>query len=219
MTNISYFSYICLDKWKDKTLTNMKRILSIVCIAATAWLLTACGSVIQLPRNGMNGGIKTYTFYNLPENLQDLQSLPEANLKDPYGVAALTIAALCRYETNPDACFEMLNWLKGPDGLSTYEKQFIRERLQGKTYKPRSFFQGATPQNSYAPTQPYKLTPVSNPYSFQESGWATIYLRSGGADSERPIKLRQKASTGEWFLNDIQCLSDIRTPANEDPWK
>ena len=112
MTNISYFSYICPDKRKDKTLTNMKRILSIVCIAATAWLLTACGSVIQLPRNGMNGGIKTYTFYNLPENLQDLQSLPEANLKDPYGVAALTIAALCRYETNPDACFEMLNWLK-----------------------------------------------------------------------------------------------------------
>ena len=57
-----FFSYICLDKRKDKTLTYMKRILSIVCIAATAWLLTACGSVIQLPRNGMNGGIKTYTF-------------------------------------------------------------------------------------------------------------------------------------------------------------
>ena len=29
-------------------------------------------------------------------------------------------------------------------------------------------FQGATPQNSYKPSQPYKLTPVSNPYSFQD---------------------------------------------------
>ena len=182
----------------------MKRLLTFFSIAATAVILNSCGALSLL-----NGGIKTYTFYNLPENLQELQALPEANMKDPYGVAALTIAALCRYETNPE---------KGPESLSTYEKQFIKERLQGKTYKPRSFFQGATPQNNYTPTQPYKLTPVSNPYTFQNDGWATIYLRSGGADSERPIKLRQKKSTGEWFLNDIQCLSDIRTPANENPW-
>ena len=32
------------------------------------------------------------------------------------------------------------------------------------------------------------------------------------------IKLRKKPSTGQWFLNDIQCLSDIRVPASEDPW-
>ena len=164
------------------------------------------------------GGIKTYTFYNLPENLEQLQKLPEANMKDPYGVAALVIAALCRYETNPEDCFEMLNWLKGPESLSTYEKQFIKERLTGKTYKPRSYFQGATPNNNYTPSNPYKFRPESNPYTFQNAGWATIWVRSGGADNPRSIKLRQKGSTGEWFLNDIQCLSDIRTPANENPW-
>lgn len=196
----------------------MKRFFSILLILAAVWPLISCGSVIQLPRNSFNGGIKTYTFYNLPETLEDLQALPEANMKDPYGVAALTIAALCRYETNPDACFEMLAWLKGPDELSTYERQFIRERLQGKGYKPRSYFQGATPANNYTPSQPYKLTPVSNPYTFQNEGWAVIYINSGGADSPRTIKLRQKKSTGEWFLNEVQCLSDIRTPANEDPW-
>ncbi|MCR4824713.1 MAG: hypothetical protein K5849_05070 [Bacteroidales bacterium] len=166
----------------------------------------------------LNGGIKTYTFYNLPENVDQLKQLPEANMKDPYGVAALVMAALCRYETNPEDCFEMLNWLKGPDDLSTYERQFIRERLQGKAYKPRSFFQGATPDNNYTPKNPYKFTPVSNPYTFQTAGWASIRVQSGGADSPRTIKLRQKGSTGEWFLNEIQCLSDIRTPANENPW-
>ena len=139
-------------------------------------------------------------------------------MKDPYGVAALVIAALCRYETNPEDCFEMLNWLKGPESLSTYEKQFIKERLTGKTYKPRSYFQGATPNNNYTPSNPYKFRPESNPYTFQNAGWATIWVRSGGADNPRSIKLRQKGSTGEWFLNDIQCLSDIRTPANENPW-
>ena len=204
----------------------MRRILSITAaLAVTLTLLAGCSTIQKVVNNTgintssiFNGGIKTYTFYNLPENLEELKKLPEANMKDPYGVAALTIAALCRYETNPDDCYEMLNWLKGPESLSTYEKQFIRERLQGKTYKPRSFFQGATPANNSTPRSPYKLTPESNPYTFQNSGWATIWLRSGGADNPRSIKLRQKASTGEWFLNDIQCLSDIRTPANEDPW-
>ena len=76
----------------------------------------------------------------------------------------------------------MLDWLKGPESLSTYEKQFIRERLQGKTYKPRSYFRGATPANNYTPSTPYKFTPESNPYTFQNSGWATIWVRSGGAD-------------------------------------
>ena len=204
----------------------MRRILCIaVAFAATLTLIAGCSTIKNVVSNTglstpslLNGGIKTYTFYNLPENVDDLKKLPEANMKDPYGVAALTIAALCRYETNPDDCFEMLDWLKGPESLSTYEKQFIRERLQGKTYKPRSYFQGATPQNNYTPRTPYKFTPESNPYTFQNSGWATIWVRSGGADNARTIKLRQKASTGEWFLNEIQCLSDIRTPANEDPW-
>ena len=43
-----------------------------------------------------------------------------------------------------------------------------------------------------------------------------MWVKSGGADSPRQIKLRQKPSTGQWFLNDIQCLSDIRIPTEED---
>jgi len=35
----------------------------------------------------------------------------------------------------------------------------------------------------------------------------------------RPIKLRQKPSTGEWFLWEYSSpLSGIRIPAAEDPW-
>ena len=48
--------------------------------------------------------------------------------------------------------------------------------------------------------------------------WATMFVKSSGADSPRQIKLRKKPSTGQWFLNDIQCLSDIKVPANLDPW-
>ena len=122
------------------------------------------------------------------------------------------------YEQNPDEAIEMLNFLKGPAEVSTYEKQFIRERLNGKGYKARSFFAGATPENGYKPTIPYVISVSENPYSFDEENWATLYVTSGGADNPRPIKLRKKPSTGQWFLNDIQCLSDIRIPVEEDPW-
>lgn len=196
----------------------MNRIIRILAVlAASLVLLTGC-DILQSVLGGGGGGSGTYTFNSLPQNLDELKARPEANMKDPYGVAALTLAALCRYETSPEDCFEMLDWLKGPEDLSNYEKQFIRDRLTGKTYKPRSYFKGATPDNNYTPSKPIRFVPTSNPYTFQNEGWATIYVTSGGADNPRTIKLRKKASTGEWFLNEIQCLSDIRTPAADDPW-
>lgn len=161
---------------------------------------------------------ETFTFEALPKNVSELQALPEAAMDSAFKTTALTIAALCRYEENVDDAIAMLNFLKGPEDVSTYEKQFIRERMTGAMYKARSFFVGATPQNSYKPDTPYKIIVSENPYSFDNENWATLYVTSGGADNPRPIKLRKKPSTGQWFLNDIQCLSDIRVPVAEDPW-
>lgn len=107
---------------------------------------------------------------------------------------------------------------KGPADVSGMEKQFIRERLAGKQYKARSFFAGATPDNNYTPTTPLTITVSENPYSFDEDNCGVLYVKSGGADSGRPVKLRKKPSTGQWFVNDIQCLADIRTPKEADEW-
>lgn len=161
---------------------------------------------------------ETFSFSSLPADPQALKALPEASLDSPFKTAALTVVALCRYEQDPDAAVEMLNVLKGPAPVSTYEKQFIRERLAGKGYKILSYFAGATPENGYQPTTPYTITVSENPYSFDTENWATLYVTSSGADDPRPIKLRKKPSTGQWFLNDIQCLSDIRLPVEADPW-
>lgn len=160
-----------------------------------------------------------FVFISLPINISELKELPEAVLNSPYKTAALTIAVLCNYANDPDATFEMLDYLKGPERVSEYEKQFIKERLKGKEYKPFSYFNGATPQNGYAPIKPYSITVSETPYSFSDDNWATLYVKSSGADSPRGIKLRKKPSTGQWFLNDIQCLSDIRIPSADDPWK
>lgn len=160
----------------------------------------------------------SFTFAKLPANVSELQNLPEATLDSPFKTTALTLAALCQYEQDSESTIEMLNYLKGPGEVSPFEKQFIRERLAGKGYKPFSFFEGATPANGYQPKVPYTITVTATPHSYPDENWATLYVTSGGADSPRGIKLRKKPSTGQWFLVEIQCLSDIRVPVEEDPW-
>jgi len=161
---------------------------------------------------------ESFSFSYLPKNVAELQALPEASLDSPFKTTALTMLALCRFKENQDEMFEMLDFLKGPENVSPYEKQFIKERLSEKEYKPFSFFNGATPENGYTPSIPYTISVSENPYSFDNENWAVLWVKSSGGDNARQIKLRKKPSTGQWFLNDIQCLSDIRVPTSEDPW-
>lgn len=159
---------------------------------------------------------KTFTFNSLPKNVDELKALPESALATPFAAAALTVLALCEYEENAAVCIDMLNFLKGPQPLSPFETQFLRDRLVGKSYVPRSYFSGTSPQNNYEPSQPYTLTVFDGPYSYKDQGYAMLYIRSSGADSQRQIKLRAKGD--QWFLWENFLLPDIRKPAELDPW-
>ena len=198
------------DSLKRQAVSALKR-------EASKTLNNAVNDAVQAVGKGRNHK-ETFTFASLPINAAQLRALPEASLDSAYKTTALTILALCRYEHQPADAIEMLNFLKGPAPLSTYEKNFIEERMRGMKYKARSFLAGATPENGYKPTVPYSVTVSATPYSFDNENWATLYVTSGGSDNPRPIKLRKKPSTGQWFLNDIQCLADIRVPTEEDPW-
>ena len=159
---------------------------------------------------------ETFKFNAIPTNVEELKALPEAALTTPFAAAALSVLAFCRYGTDKQAAIDMINFLKGPQPLSNYDIQFLRDRLGGKEYKPFSFFDGSSPQNNYTPSQPYTITVSDNPYSYTQDGYAVLYLTSSGADNPRPVKLRRKGE--QWFLWEIQYLSDIRTPAADDPW-
>ena len=162
---------------------------------------------------------KTFTFETLPQTTDELAGLPEAALTDVYAVAALSLLALTRFETDREESIKMLNFLKGPDPMSPMATQQIADRfMDGKFYIVNSFFEGATPANNYTPSKPYKVKVSSTPYSFDNENWAVLYLHSGGADSPRPVKLRKKPSTGQWFLVEIQYLADIRPPVANDKW-
>ena len=99
--------------------------------------------------------------------------------------------------------------------MSAYDKQFLRDRLTGKFYKPRSYFKGTSPENNYQPTE-YTVEVFDNPYSYQSEGYVTLWLVSSGADSPRQIKLRKKGN--QWFLWENFLLPDIRIPKADDPW-
>ena len=169
---------------------------------------------------GTSAGNPSYkvALYQLPVSLAQLQAMPEGALKKPEHTAALTVAALCIYPFNQDSALEMLNYLQGPRGVTTYDKQFLADRFRDKDYVPRSYFTGATPQNNYEPSEPYTVTFFENPYSRSQDGYLTLHVRSGGADSPRQVKLRNKPSTGQWFLWEQFLLADIRQPVSADPW-
>ena len=177
----------------------------------------AVNTAVQNIGKGRNHTEK-FTFAALPTNVDELKALPEAKLDTAFKTTALVILALNRYEADPDAAIAMLGFLKGPEEFNGKEQTFLKDRLAGKGYKARSFLGGAVPANNYAPSMPYTVAVSENPYSFDEENWATMYVTSGGADNPRPIKLRKKPSTNEWFLNDIQCLADIKLPAADDKW-
>ena len=160
----------------------------------------------------------TFSFTALPESAAQLTALPEGDLSTPFKAAALTVCALCAAAADEAVGVEMLNALRGPRPLSVMEAQFLRDRLRGKHYVPFSYFKGAVPGNDYTPDQPFTVTVEENPYSYQNEGYATLYLHSGGADSPRPVTLRQKGD-GQWCLWEHSgLLPDIRKPKSENPW-
>ena len=171
---------------------------------------------VQSVPTSTNKSVKI-TFAALPETLEAFKVLPEARLETPFAAAALTVLAFCFYPENKDLSLQMLDFLRGPRPLSVMDKQFIADRFRDKDYVPRSYFEGAIPQNNYLPSEPYTITVSENPYSYQNEGYATLYVSSGGADSPRSVQLRL-AKDGKWYLWEQYLLADIRKPESENPW-
>lgn len=160
---------------------------------------------------------RTIVFEDMPSTLEEFKALEEARMSTPFDTAALTVCALSYYPINKQLSIEMLNFLRGPRPLSGMDLQFLADRFRDKDYVPRSYFLGATPDNDYEPNEPYSIEVEDNPYSYQNEGYATLYIHSGGADSPRQVQLR-KAKDEKWYLWDQFLLADIRKPESENPW-
>ena len=135
------------------------------------------GSAAANAVRNVGGKKEIFTFAKLPESLAELQALPEANLDTPFKTATLTVCALCAYAADKNIGTEMLNWLRGPRPLNGQDISFLNDRFRGeRTYLPFSYFAGATPDNSYTPSQPYTVTIESNHTSDDESGYRKLFI-------------------------------------------
>ena len=137
------------------------------------------------------------TIQSIPASLQEFETLA-AGGRQPERICALFLCALALFDKDRDAGTAAMNLLRGPRPMTPYDCQFLRDRLRA----------------------PYRLNVLadSRPQDI-EPGYLRVFLKTAGADSPRPMKLRQKASTGEWFLWEYSSiLSGIRIPAAEDPW-
>ena len=157
------------------------------------------------------------TLNCFPATLAEFEQLPR---RSPEEVCAGFLCALALYLRDTDAGIAAMNLLRGPRPMTPYDAQFLRDRLRGKGYLPLAYFEGAAPENSYTPARPYTLSVLPDPRPQDiEPGYLRVFLKTAGADAPRPVKLRQKPSTGEWFLWEYSSpLSGIRIPAAQDPW-
>ena len=173
-------------------------------------------------RHAVENKTKTIRFKELPTTLEEFKALEEAKLTDYFASAALAVLALNVCATDMDEGARILEFLNGPNDFSGQDRQFIENQfMDGRSYVTRSYFKGATPENNYTPDKPYAIEVTENPHSRDafEQGYITLYLESGGADSLRPIVLRTKKSTGEWFVNDFRALlAGIRKTIETDEW-
>ena len=156
-------------------------------------------------------------FNSLPSTFEEFASLPQAALSTPFDTAAMTVLAFCYYPQNKDLALQMVNYLRGPRPLSGGDISFIADRFRDSDYVPRSYFEGSTPANDYTPAEPYTIVVSENSYSYQNEGYATLYITSGGADSPRSVQMR-KAKDGKWYLWEQFILVGIRQPESANPW-
>ena len=162
-----------------------------------------------------------FTFSELPKNLNELKALSEASMDSPFKTAALTILSFYIYGNNKDEGIKCLNFLRGPhqQPLLPSQIQFFDDRFRDSDnakYIPISYFKGATPDNNYTPSKPYTLEIFENSHSYEQATYCTLHIMSGGADSERQIKLR--VASGTWYLWEQYILVGIKPPKSANPW-
>ena len=182
----------------------------------------------------------TFTFNALPRNIEELKTLEVDNRKyfeSQYFVTALFICCLNRMADNSTDAWEMINYLRthtatvGQNGISLVSnldmQNIVQSNLVGKDSNGfpvvnglRSFFAGATPENLYTPTTPYKVTVVeaaADPI-LTENGvtYARLHVISGGADSAQgPLTLRKTNNHG-WLIWDGEKAFTMNKKAQKE---
>ena len=165
---------------------------------------------------------KTFTFNAIPTSVDELKALNGGDMKDPFASVAMTVLALNMYYNDKDLGIAAFDYVMGPGELANLQKSGIDDSIrQNGTKVAISYFEGATPDNNYTPKQPLtiKVYEFATSKDVNNEGYLRLFVRSGGADSERLVTIRNKPSTGQWFAHEFSSLYlGIKTAKEDDPW-
>ena len=160
---------------------------------------------------------KTLVFSRMLTDVEDLKKL---DITDEYQSACAVVFTLARFEEDFSKGEEMLEYINGPEDVSKFDIDFIKNQIDQYPYVVRSYFNNTSLEDNYT-IKEVSITVLENTYSRDEEGYVKLWLHSSGADSNRSVMLRQKESTKEWFLfSDTYkgLMAGIRIPAENDKW-
>ena len=165
----------------------------------------------------------------LPQSLAEFVALRDRLARTPQGGAAMMIVALLLYAGDRALGTPCLAAAVDPARLEAgdggYQGQQlhrlamlrIEEQVEAQGYLPRSYLQGATPENGYRlPAPPYTLAFADNPYSGDAAaGTYKLFVSCSGAASPRPVTVSRDAH-GLWQAREWSSLIvGVREPARD----
>ena len=156
---------------------------------------------------------------HLPQSIAEFITLRDQVARTPAGGAAMMVLALHAYAEDPamgqqclTATVDRSRLKQDPGGykgwgLRRTDMQRIAHQIQNQPYLPRSYIQGAGPENGYAlPAPPYILNWSTNPYSGDpDTGTVKVFVVCSGAASARPVTLKRN-DRGLWKATEWSSL-------------
>lgn len=196
--------------------------------------LAACSSAPRM--SGMGGRLAaaatstTIEIPALPRSPEEFVTLRNDLAQKPAGGAAMMVVALIVYAQDAKLGEKLITiaveqrWLQA-DGqgyqgysLGRADQQRIRDQVGVRPYIAYSYVAGTSPEGGYAlPAGPLsiEITEVRD----EGDGSTKVFVRSTGADSPRPIRLRPN-DKGIWKASEwSSVLVDVRRPTTkqDDP--
>ena len=154
-------------------------------------------------------------FSDLPKTPEDIASADRSGANGKFVTMALAIASFACWtpETQENCCAMLANLLNSPTCGMTFNnfgKQFIKDRMMQNNKYPylgNAYFDGATPGNGYAPSEPRTVTLEEYVYNLPASTMygptlaiERVVTRFQGADTERYMDLYEDPKDGKWYI-------------------
>ena len=156
--------------------------------------------------------MKKITISSIPTSIEDFIVLRNEIAISPEGGAAIFLLAMKLYVENSEFGNQSIIAAVDRDKLTEGDvykgfqlmnsaKSLFESQLKKNILIPNSYIAGATPENNYVVNLPYVYEFSVNKYSGNEAdGNIKLFVRSFGADSDRPIHL-QKNNRGLWKVS------------------